>query len=204
MAKIKRQFKFKPKQFSDYGKYKPYLRLEFLYACVYCDVYECESAGEDNFQIDHWAPQSKFKMLRCIYENLFYSCATCNGINAKSSFWPTKADRENGRIILNPVRHDIEAHIDKSQARWRGISDEGIWNVERFALDSDFFEEVRTKRVLNPISNAQTNAANVDRILQSFGTLLTDQEKQDLLRINQVLRAITVSHRRLDSRWPKK
>lgn len=198
MAKVIRQLK--PRKFTDYSHYKPFLRLEFLYACVYCDSYESELGGEDNFEVEHYVPQSKCPMLKCIYENLFYSCSICNGPAAKWGYWPTKAQREKGRFILNPCRHDIELEIDKSSPKWKGITDTGKWNVQRFHLDSDTLVSIRLKRQHAPLASAQTNAANIARILRTFGNHLTDQERADLLRLRRVLEAINLDNRRLNSR----
>ncbi len=199
MAKITRQVK-PTKKFTNYREYKPFLRVEFLYACVYCEVYESESAGEDNFQVEHYVPQSKYPMLECVYENLFYSCAFCNGPAAKSGYWATKEQREKGHYVLNPCRHDIDIHIDKSSSKWKGLTPEGRWNVRRFYLDSKNLQFIRDRRQQAPLASAQSNAANIMTILQGFEKHLTPQEIADLSRIQRVLSAISVQHRRLDSR----
>ena len=67
----------KPDRFSDYKRYKPFLRIEFERKCVYCRLPDGVK-GEEAFGVDHYRPVSKFPGLDCAYENLFYTCNTCN------------------------------------------------------------------------------------------------------------------------------
>ena len=83
-----------------------YIRKDFNKRCAYCGIREGDLAGEDDFQIDHFIPISKGG--EDLYDNLFYSCVTCNGKAGKSDYIsktllnPCKDDIfNNGRIFLN-------------------------------------------------------------------------------------------------------
>ena len=94
-----------PKQFSDYAKYRPYLRVDFCYRCAYCLRQEGHNGGEANFCIDHHQPvRGAFGKpdLECEYTNLYYTCCECN--ENKADKWPTEAQRQKGYRFLNPCQ----------------------------------------------------------------------------------------------------
>jgi hypothetical protein len=65
--------------YSDYTKYKPWLRDEFQFRCVYCMFRErWERGGWRRFHIDHLVPQSVEPARITDYENLVFSCDICN------------------------------------------------------------------------------------------------------------------------------
>lgn len=196
MAIIERQLS--PPKYSDYSKFKPHLRIEFLYTCVYCGLFEIESASEDNFEVEHYVPQNKCMAMECDYSNLLYSCSTCNGI--KSGYWPTKEQRAQGRYILNPCRHDVESHIDKSTSKWKGKTPEGKWNVKRFFLDSKTLESIRQKRQDEIFTKVVASASLINKILNDVGKKLSKEEIEKLQKLDRVLDAIKCNYRRLDSR----
>ena len=70
---------------SHYRKYKSQLRKDFNQKCGYCDDSDEFCGGKNGFQIDHFAPKSKFPKLTNCYTNLVYSCPYCN--RAKSDKW---------------------------------------------------------------------------------------------------------------------
>lgn len=62
-----------------YNKYKDWVRDEFQFRCVYC--LHREKWGKDgwrNFQLDHVVPWTADEAKRHIYENIVYSCGSCN------------------------------------------------------------------------------------------------------------------------------
>ena len=56
-----------------YANYRQDLRVDFWYSCAYCSITEVEAQGIA-FEIDHYAPHSKFPELKHDYGNLMYSC----------------------------------------------------------------------------------------------------------------------------------
>jgi hypothetical protein len=77
-----------PQGYVDYGSYKPWLRDEFGFRCVFCLTRERwfpADYGQANFAIDHWLPLSMRPDLACDYENLLYVCNICNSGKGKEA-----------------------------------------------------------------------------------------------------------------------
>src|SRR5947207_2182032 len=71
--------KHAPAGYADYTSYKPWLRDEFEFRCVYCLQREMWSRDRDaSFSVDHVAPQSQAPELIGVYDNLVYACLRCN------------------------------------------------------------------------------------------------------------------------------
>ena len=136
--------KASPGPYRNYSTYKPFLRTEFDYACVYCNVRESEMGGSKNFQIDHYRPASRFPELKCEYSNLYYSCPDCN--RSKRAYWPSKIKRSLGRYILNPCDHDVDQFIKKEGINWQGKKRAGWWNILFLRLNSQAKLEIRQAR----------------------------------------------------------
>lgn len=69
-----------PSGWSDYRRYKPWLRDEFSFRCVYCLNRERWMDTRRGYQIDHFVPQKIRPDLRADYDNLLYLCAACNNL----------------------------------------------------------------------------------------------------------------------------
>lgn len=68
-----------PLDYLDYRDYKPWLRDEFQFCCVYCLCRErWFPDGDEAFSVDHLQPQSSASSLVCDYDNLVYACCHCN------------------------------------------------------------------------------------------------------------------------------
>ena len=64
-----------------YHSYKPWLRDEFAFRCVYCLCRErWFPDGDAAFGVDHLIPQSEHLDLTVEYSNLVYSCCQCNSL----------------------------------------------------------------------------------------------------------------------------
>lgn len=64
---------------------KKYLAIDFDHHCAYCDDKDKYGGGQLAYQVEHFAPESKFPDLRHTYENLLYACPYCN--RSKSDTW---------------------------------------------------------------------------------------------------------------------
>lgn len=72
-----------PKGHTSYQAYKPWLRDEFEFRCVYCLTRELwRDDGHNSFTIDHVIPKSLKPTLACIYRNLVYACSRCNTLKS--------------------------------------------------------------------------------------------------------------------------
>ena len=63
-----------------YGRYRPWLRDEFCFRCVYCLNRERWMDTRRGYQIDHFVPQKIRPDLEADYDNLLYLCAACNNL----------------------------------------------------------------------------------------------------------------------------
>jgi HNH endonuclease len=70
--------KHDPLGYLDYNSFRPWLRDEFCFRCVYCLRRERWEPDCGVFEIDHLSPVSLSPELRVAYRNLIYSCTTCN------------------------------------------------------------------------------------------------------------------------------
>jgi hypothetical protein len=68
-----------PRGYLEYQSFKPWLRDEFSFRCVYCLSRErWYPNGADSFSVDHVVPQHAAPDRVCDYENLVYACVRCN------------------------------------------------------------------------------------------------------------------------------
>jgi hypothetical protein len=67
-----------PKGYADHGSYRPWLRDEFGFRCVYCLVREQWGRVAGLFDIDHFLPAALRPHSTVEYDDLLYACATCN------------------------------------------------------------------------------------------------------------------------------
>jgi hypothetical protein len=67
-----------PRGYIDYGSYRPWLRDEFTFRCVYCLLREQWGRVRGIFDIEHFLPIAHHPGQSRAYHNLLYGCATCN------------------------------------------------------------------------------------------------------------------------------
>jgi hypothetical protein len=90
-----------PQGYQDYRSYKPWLRDEFHFRCVYCLCRErWFPDGDDNFSIDHVRPRGTALAQRDLYENLVYACWQCN------------ASKQDVIGILDPCEEPFGRHVE--------------------------------------------------------------------------------------------
>ena len=98
-----------------YRDYKVDLREDFNSKCGYCDAQDEYFGGVRGYQIDHFAPKSRFPGLELIYENLVYSCPFCNG--AKSNKWigDDHTIPNNGKCgFVDPCNREFDEHLARN------------------------------------------------------------------------------------------
>jgi hypothetical protein len=67
-----------PRGYPDYSRFRPWLRDEFSFRCVYCLRREQWELLRGIFHIDHFRPVANTPALLNDYDNLLYACASCN------------------------------------------------------------------------------------------------------------------------------
>jgi hypothetical protein len=74
-----------PSGYRSYESYRPWLRDEFDFRCVYCLKRETWGHVTGEFELDHFAPQSISPERRIDYFNLVYACRRCNSVKLDQS-----------------------------------------------------------------------------------------------------------------------
>lgn len=67
-----------PSGYRHYRSYRPWLRDEFAFRCVYCLIREQWGQFTGQFDLDHFDPSSGSSTTDHAYTNLVYGCHTCN------------------------------------------------------------------------------------------------------------------------------
>ena len=106
-----------PIGYTEYSRYRPWLRDEFKFRCAYC--LERELWSTNSMHIDHLVPVSKNKSLTCTYENLVYSCERCN---------LTKLDEEVGDPFYVMVSTQVQVDYESGEI-------EGCTNEAQLIID---------------------------------------------------------------------
>jgi len=89
-----------PRGYADYRAFKPWLRDEFTFRCVYCLTRErWWPSGWEEFAVEHYMPQSAAPDRIGDYENLLYACSSCN------------RNRQDTTIPLDPATQPLGAHL---------------------------------------------------------------------------------------------
>ncbi len=104
-----------PRGYADSQHFKPWLRDEFQFRCVYCLIRErWHPDGDSGFSVEHLRPRSRSPELVAEYDNLFYACCRCNA---------AKQDLEG---ILNPATEPLASHLlVSSEGAIHGLTEAG-------------------------------------------------------------------------------
>lgn len=93
-----------PRGYKTFRAFKPWLRDEFDFRCVYCLCREVwEPNGHNGFSVEHIIPRSLAPELLCVYENLAYACCTCNSA------------REDAILPIDLSLDSLAEHIELSE-----------------------------------------------------------------------------------------
>ncbi|MCA9206278.1 MAG: HNH endonuclease [Planctomycetales bacterium] len=60
--------------------FRPWLRDEFMFRCIYCLKRESWGQATGEFELDHFQPQSIVPQRSLDYLNLVYACRRCNSV----------------------------------------------------------------------------------------------------------------------------
>src|SRR5208283_2009944 len=89
--------------------YRPWLRDEFTFRCVYCLLREQWGRVTGEFDVEHFRPQVNSPELGVTYDNLLYACHTCNLLKGDkdlpdpSQVLTAEAARVNPEGVIAPV-----------------------------------------------------------------------------------------------------
>lgn len=139
-----------PPRFNNYKQYKPYLREDFTYTCVYCTIHENELGGPRIFGVEHFRPKDnptrpEFKELETVYTNLLYACGVCNSF--KKEDWPCDDPIVEGKGYIDPCDHDYDEHfVQTADCQIEGLSPVATYMIERLHLNRRQLQKLRQIR----------------------------------------------------------
>lgn len=140
-----------PRGYLDYASYKPWLRDEFGFRCVYCLTRErWQPDGHESFGADHFNPQSVEPALRNNYNNLFYVCCSCNSA------------RNLLPLPINPEQEAMSAHLQiTSDGFVVAETGAGAEFISVCQLNRPWLTDFRRRllRLLNALSESEAPAA---------------------------------------------
>src|SRR5262249_9451801 len=123
-----------PAGYKNYQDFKPWLRDEFAFHCVYCLERErWYPDGAASFSVDHLDPQSAAPARIGDYDNLAYACTRCN-------------TARQDEPVLDPTQVAFGAHLRFSaDGAIHALSPEGQDLIDLLHLDSAGALRVRRK-----------------------------------------------------------
>lgn len=112
-----------PAGYKDHSSFRPWLRDEFSFRCVYCLNREQWTSFGGNFDIDHFVPREVNPSLSLDYDNLVYACHRCN--LTKSS-----------KLIPDPSRFGFGGCIElDADGTYRPLDQNGVCLIELMDLN---------------------------------------------------------------------
>lgn len=156
-----------PQGYASYHAFKPWLRDEFLFRCVFCLRRErWEPGGHAAFGVDHFVPQSIAPDLVCDYSNLLYVCLRCN------------AAKGTRLQVLDPCQEALGEQLRvQEDGRIEGLTAAGMALIQKLELDAPDLTAFRQRmlRVLRVLAESpHPEAAIVLKEYLSFPDDLPD------------------------------
>lgn len=147
--------------YTAYESYRPWLRDEFSFRCVYCLKREQWGIVRGTFDIDHFVPQQIAPGRVTDYDNLVYSCAGCNA--AKRSL-----------VLPDPTQVFVYPNVVVyPDGRMEGRLPESKKIIELLDLDGPAYREYR-RLLIDIIALARTYDARLYEKMLAFPSMLPD------------------------------
>jgi hypothetical protein len=153
--------------YQDYRSYKPWLRDEFAFRCVYCLWRErwCPD-GDVSFSVDHLRAQSRYPSLARAYDNLLFACCQCNAI------------KQNRDVPLDPCRQRFGQHLEVSaDGSMRARTPLGVELISVCRLNRPLLTEARrimAERLQTLANSPRIEAQQLLRYYRGFPDNLPD------------------------------
>ncbi len=163
MAPIFSHRSLAPAEFN-YAKYRLYIREDFSECCAYCLIHETFARGKENFELDHFQPQSKFPQLVNSYVNIYYACHVCN--QQKRDAWPSSELLSRGYRFVDTCNENFSTHFIDEDGFWKPISLAGKYTEAKIRLNSKHNVEIR-KLIAGLLSLLGESPVDWDRPMKS-------------------------------------
>jgi hypothetical protein len=103
-----------PRGYAEYESYRPWVRDEFSFRCVYCLIRERWGPTEGVYALDHFLPIAARPDLALEYENLLYACISCN-LSKGSLETPDPCSTLLHEVVQVFEDGDIRANTDQAR-----------------------------------------------------------------------------------------
>lgn len=125
-----------PRGYADYDSYRPWLRDEFTFRCVYCLLREQWGLVRATFALDHFLPIAVYPEQVTNYDNLVYACASCNAAKGSCLVPDPCSVMQNGDVFVHEDG-TIEAKTVKARRLIRvlGLDDPEYTEFRRLWVD---------------------------------------------------------------------
>ncbi len=155
-----------PGGYNDYRRFRPWLRDEFWFRCIFC-LHRERWPTTSEFEIDHLIPVSEQADLECCYSNLLYVCRRCNNLKA-------------GLRVPDPcsIAYGACLHVN-ANGSIAALNDEGHTLIRILRLNRS--ERVRQRRMILEILVVAENVGNT-RLLRDWLGFPDDMEDLGRLR----------------------
>jgi hypothetical protein len=101
-----------PEGYSTYESYRPWLRDEFTFRCVYCLKREMWGQVTHEFELDHFEPQTLVPNRELDYFNLLYACRRCNAVKLHQAISDPMKTLSSDLIVVLPDGALFSEHIE--------------------------------------------------------------------------------------------
>lgn len=141
-----------PLGYTNPKSFKPWLRDEFGFRCVYCLWRERWYAnGDSAFSVEHVKSRTSSPELILDYNNLVYACCRCNSIKSDIT------------VELDPFVEAMASHLEvDTDGRIHFLSDKGEELVSACQLDAPVLTESRARLIdlINRLKESSDEKAN--------------------------------------------
>lgn len=129
--------RYGPRGYRDYHAYKPWLRDEFDFRCMYCLWRERWCAdGDHMFSVDHVLPRTTHPERLCDYENLVYACSQCNAL------------KQDAPTVINPSAEALGSHLEiQPDGSVSALTEQGAEQIALCRLNRPRLLEARRRMI---------------------------------------------------------
>lgn len=153
-----------PSGYDNCDSFRPWLRDEFLFRCVYCLKREQWGTVRGNYDIEHFRPESIAPEDALVYSNLLYACATCNSA-------------KRAEIVPDPcncmLRDGVVVHENGSI---EGTKNESKRLILKLGLDDSEYREFR-QLWIGVVAMASESNKDLFRLIMKYPDKLPDLSK---------------------------
>ncbi|MCB1226923.1 MAG: HNH endonuclease [Verrucomicrobiales bacterium] len=154
-----------PAGYSTYQQFRPWLRDEFCFRCVYCLRREVWAFQDSDFELDHDVARSIAPELCRDYTNLVYACHNCNKRKGSKRL-PSVSDVAYGACME-------VATSGTSVGEIHALNDDGVRLIDELSLDGEKITATR-RRYIEMIRSLEKNDRPLFLVWMGFPEGLPD------------------------------